>query len=81
MALLMTLSRTTSCIFYEAGSKACIIIPWQSEIHQQESAEHKDYPLGKSAVIICIRIALARLPGGQMYYLSVYFTQLIYNNY
>lgn len=71
MALLMTLSRTTSCIFYEAGRKACIIIPWPSEIHQQEGAAHKEYPPGKLAVIVHIRIALVHLPGGQMFYLSV----------
>lgn len=71
MALLMTLSRTTSCIFYEAGRKACIIIPWPSEIHPQEGAEHKEYPPGKSAVMVHIRIALARLPGGKMIYLSI----------
>lgn len=71
MALLMTLSRTTSCIFYEAGRKACIIIPWPSEIHPQEGAEHKEYPPGKSAVIVHIRIALARLPAAKMFYLSI----------
>lgn len=80
----MTLSRTTSCIFYEAGRKACIIIPRPSEIHQQEGAEHKEYPPGKSAVIVHIRTALAHLPGGQMFCLSVYLSspnKLIHNNY
>lgn len=79
----MTLSRTTSCIFYEAGRKACIIIPWPPEIHQQEGAEHKEYLPGKSALIVHIRIALAHLPGGKMFYLSVYLSlpnKLIYNN-
>lgn len=66
MALLMILSRTPSCIFYEAGRKACIIIQRTSEIHRQEDAEHKEFPPGKSAVMLHIRIALARVPGGQV---------------
>ena len=59
MALLMTLSRTTSCIFYEPGRKACIIIQRPSEIHKQHDAQQKEFPLGKSGVMGHISVSLA----------------------
>ncbi len=59
MALLMTLSRTAPCIFYEPGRKARIIIQCPSEIHQQHDAQQKESPPGKSGVMGHISVSLA----------------------
>lgn len=59
MALLMTLSRTTPCIFYEPGRKARFIIQCPSEIHQQYDTQQKESPPGKSGVMGHISVSLA----------------------